>query len=133
MFSGLKDNPEFAFDDKFYEEIIEKKNEFEKLAPEQQDQDSKYDSNDLNENISFDEVSKAIDKAKLKKAFIEIPNEAVKNKNAKILLFNFFQLCFASGLSPTDWDSSNIKPIPKKEKDARDPLPSLYHVDVLYC
>ena len=122
LFSGLKDNPEFAFDDKFYEEIIEKKNEFEKLAPEQQDQDSKYDSNDLNENISFDEVSKAIDKAKLKKAFIEIPNEAVKNKNAKILLFNFFQLCFASGLSPTDWDLSNIKPIPKKEKDARDPL-----------
>ena len=122
LFSGLRDNPEFAFDDEFYEEVIEKKNEFENLAPEQQNQHSKYDSNELNMNISYDELSKAIDKAKIKKAFIDIPNEAVKNINAKKLLHNFFQLCFNSGLSPTEWDSSNIKPIPKKEKDARDPL-----------
>ena len=26
------------------------------------------------------------------------------------------------GLSPTDWDSSNIKQIPKKDKNPRDPL-----------
>ena len=122
LFSGLRNNPEFAYDDKFYEEIIEKKNEFENLAPEQQDQQSMYDGNELNQNISFEELSKAIHKAKLKKAFIEIPNEAVKNVNAKRLLHNFFQLCFTSGLSPTEWDSSNIKPIPKKDKDARDPL-----------
>ena len=76
----------------------------------------------MNKNISFEELSKAVDRAKLKKAFIEIPNEAVKNTNAKRLLHNFFQLCFTSGLSPTEWDSSNIKPIPKKDKDARDPL-----------
>ena len=122
LFSGLRENPEFAFDNDFYEEIIEKKNEFENLAPEQQDQQSDFNSSDLNKNISYDEVSRAIDKSKLKKAYIEIPNEAVKNENAKKLLHNFFQLCFSSGLSPTEWDSSHIKPIPKKEKDPRDPL-----------
>ena len=103
LFSGLRNNPEFAYDDKFYEEIVEKKNEFQNLAPEQQDQQSRYDGNELNQNISFEELSKAIHKAKLKKAFIDIPNEAVKNTNAKRLLHNFFQLCFSSGLSPTEW------------------------------
>ena len=53
---------------------------------------------------------------------IKLPNEAIKNQNAKLLFFKFFQLCFSSGLNPTEWDSSHIKPIPKKDKDARDPL-----------
>ena len=73
LFSGLRENPEFAFDNDFYEEIIEKKNEFENLAPEQQDQQSDFNSGDFNKNISYDEVSRAIDKWKLKKAYIEIP------------------------------------------------------------
>ena len=67
-------------------------------------------------------MSKAIDKLKFHKAYLDIPNEAMKNDNAKRLLQNFFNLCFISGLSPTDWDLSNIKPIPKKDKDPRDPL-----------
>ena len=33
-----------------------------------------------------------------------------------------FNLCFLSGLNPSDWDFSDIVPIPKKDKDARDPL-----------
>ena len=40
----------------------------------------------------------------------------------KRLLHKFFNLCFTSGLSPTEWDLSDIKPIPKKDKDPRDPL-----------
>ena len=76
----------------------------------------------LNEPISLQEVFVAIDKAKSGKAFIEIPNEAIKNNNAKLLLHRFFRLCFISGLNPSEWDSSHIKPIPKKDKDARYPL-----------
>ena len=122
LFSGIRDNPEFAFDDKFYEEILSKKNEFETLAPEDQDQLSDYDSTCLNQNLTLSEVSKAIDLAKMRKAYLTIPNEALKNENAKTLFHAFFQLCFISGLSPSEWDNSNIKPIPKKDKDLRDPL-----------
>ena len=32
LFSGLRDNPEFAFDDDFYGEVLEKKREFENLT-----------------------------------------------------------------------------------------------------
>ena len=122
LFAGLRANPDFVFDDAFYEEVIEKKNEFEKLAPGVQEERSRFDTSDLNCDISLEEVTKAIDKAKARKAFIEIPNEAVKNDNAKVLLHKLFHICFITGLSPTEWDSSNIKPIPKKDKDIRDPL-----------
>ena len=73
-------------------------------------------------DISFDEVSKAIDKAKVGKAYLEIPNEIMKNINAKSLLHKFFNLCFKFNLSPNDWNFSDIKPIGKKDKDQRDPL-----------
>ena len=122
LFSGLRENPEMAFDNEFYEDILEKKQEFENLSPEIQSSQTQYNSESLNCKIMFDEVSKAIDSSKLKKAYLELPNEVTKNKNAKILLHGFFNLCFVSGLNPTDWDSSNIKPIPKKDKDPRDPL-----------
>ena len=39
-----------------------------------------------------------------------------------MLLANFFNLCFSSGTSPDDWRFSDIIPIPKPEKDPRDPL-----------
>ena len=45
----------------------------------------------------------------------------MKNKNAKLLLYRFFKLCFQSGYNPTDWDI-DIVPIPKKDKEPRDPL-----------
>ena len=67
-------------------------------------------------------MSKAIDNIKFNKAYLEIPNEAMKNENSKRLLHKFFNLCFESGMSPLDWDLSDIKPIPKKDKDPRDPL-----------
>ena len=122
LFSGLRDNPEMAFNDLFYNEILEKKQEFENLSPEQQSEQNEYNSDSLNFEFSLDEVSKAINNCKHKKAYLDIPNEAAKNLNAKLLLHKFFNLCFKSGLNPTDWNFSDIKPIPNKEKDPRDPL-----------
>ena len=122
LFSGLREEPEFVFDDIFYEEILNKKKEFENICPEDVLQDSKYDSAELNSEILYNEVSKCIDSSKLHKAYLDIPNEALKNTNAKLLLYKFFKICFESGLNPADWDNNDIKPIPKKDKDQRDPL-----------
>ena len=80
LFSGARENPEFSFDDDFFEEILAKKQELENLTPEQFTQKFEYDCSDLNSDILFSEVSKCIDKAKLKKAYLEIPNEASKMK-----------------------------------------------------
>ena len=96
--------------------------EFENLTTEQQNRTSKYDTETINQEISFKEVSDAINNIKLKKAYLDIPNEALKNDHAKLILHKFFNLCFKSGLSPFDWNLSDIKPIPKKDKDPRDPL-----------
>ena len=76
----------------------------------------------LNDEITYEEVSKTIDRLKAHKAYLEIPNEAMKNKSAKLLIFKFLKLCFKSGINPIEWDLSDIKPIPKKDKDPRDPL-----------
>ena len=122
LFSGIREDPDIVFDDKFYDEIVAKKLEFENLTAEEQLEAGDYPSEPLNSTLSLDEVSKAIDRVKLRKAYLEIPNEIMKNINAKLLLQKFFNLCFVSGLNPTDWNFSDIKPIPKKDKDARDPL-----------
>ena len=122
LFSGLREDPDIAFDDNFYQQIIDKKNEFENMSLKQQSQNCQYNSDALNFEFSNDEVSDAIDNSKYRKAYLEIPNEVLKNINAKLLLFKFFNLCFISGFNPTVWDFSDIIPIPKKDKDARDPL-----------
>ena len=122
LFSGVRENPGMAFDDQFYDEILNKKQEFENLLNDEQQQNTDFNNEQVNNEISFSEVSSAIDKIKFHKAYLDIPNEAMKNFNAKCLLHKFFNLCFKSGLSPVDWDLSDIKPIPKKDQDARDPL-----------
>ena len=122
LFSGVNDNPEMAFDNNFYEEVLNKKKEFENFTNEQQEQTNSFQNGNINYEISFSEVSEAIDSLKLKKAYLDIPNDALKNDNAKQILYKFFNLCFKSGMSPFDWDLSDIKPIPKKDKDPRDPL-----------
>ena len=122
LFSGLNDNPEMAFDDNFYQEVLNKKAEFENMSYEEQSQHCEYTSEDFNSDICYDEVADAVNKSKLRKSYLEIPNEAMKNRNAKLLLCKFFNLCFISGINPSDWDFSDIIPIPKKDKDARDPL-----------
>ena len=122
LFSGIRDNPDMAFDEDFYQQIILKKQEFENLDFIEQSETSQFSSEELNSEILFEEVSKTIDNVKNHKAYLQIPNEALKNENAKNLIYHFLRLCFKSGLNPVDWDLSDIKPIPKKDKDSRDPL-----------
>ena len=86
LFGGLRESPEFAFDDEFYNEIIEKKIEFENLSKDEQVSASQYDTHTMNSEILYSEVSKCIDNSKCNKAFLDIPNEALKNENAKLLL-----------------------------------------------
>ena len=92
--------------------------EFENLSYEEQSEQCEYNSNNMNVEIFYDEVAEAIDSSNLRKSYLEIPNEVMKNINAKLLLHKFFNLCFIS----SDWDFSDIIPIPKKDQDARDPL-----------
>ena len=106
LFSGLQENPDVVFDEAFYEEVLEKKREFEELDDNLQPNPEGYDSANLNEEITYDEVSEAVDRTKMRKSYLEIPNEALKNKHAKLLLHKFFNLCFVSGYNPSDWDFS---------------------------
>ena len=81
-----------AFKDIFYQEVLNKKQEFENMSQEQQHEFSNFvfGSDDLNCELTFLEVSKAIDRAKCGKAYLEIPNEVMKNKNAKSICTQIF-------------------------------------------
>ena len=114
LYSGLRDDPVFAFDDEFYNEIINVKKQFEQLSPDEQSDRSPLDSSSLNCAISYQEVLNAIDSLKCGKAYIYIPNDALKNNSAVCLLHKLFNICFSSGLWPTDWNYSVIKCIKKK-------------------
>ena len=81
-----------AFNEDFYQEIKTKKEEFENISPRQQETQGRTNSSTLNSNFLYDEVSKCIDSTKVKKAYLELPNEVTKNNNAKTLLHNFFNL-----------------------------------------
>ena len=123
-----------AFNELFYQEILIKKEEFENLSENQQIEFSnlEFNSDNLNCDIDFQEVSKAIDRTKVGKAYLEIPNDVLKNKNLKVLLHRFFNVCFKSGLNPSDWDYNDIKPVPKPDKDQRDPLQNRC-ISILCC
>ena len=99
-----------AFNDEFYNEVLNKKQEFENLSDEEQQNQSPYDSQPLNVGLTFEEVEKAIDNSKLHKSFLEITNEAMKNPNAKNLLHKFYSLCFEIGTTVT------LNQFPKKIK-----------------
>ena len=123
-----------AFNEIFYQEILLKKEEFENLSENQQIEfgNLEFNSDNLNCDLDFQEVSKAIDRTKVGKAYLEIPNDVLKNQNAKVLLHRFFNVCFKSGLNPSDWDYNDIKPVPKPEKDQRDPLQNRC-ISILCC
>ena len=86
LFSGLQEDPELAFNEEFYQNILEKKREFEEMPFEEQNANNVFNTDEMNSEISYDEVSDAINSSKFKKAYLEIPNEALKNRNAKLLL-----------------------------------------------
>ena len=84
----MHEDPELAFNEEFYEEILKKKAEFEEMPFEEQREEGVFNTDEMNSEISFDEVSDAINSSKFKKAYLSIPNEALKNINAKLLLTN---------------------------------------------
>ena len=122
-FKGIKDDPDLVFDDDFLEQISKLKADFDNLSPEEQVSSSPLDSSLLNADITLEEVSNAINKSKCGKAFLLVPNEAMKNPQAKLLLQKLFNICFQTGLSPADWLKSDTKPLFKGgDKDPRNPL-----------
>ena len=122
-FKGIKDDPDLVYDDDFLENIKNLKASFDTLSSAEQEEKSSFDSTMLNSKISFEEVANAIDSSKLGKAFLFVPNEALKNESAKRLLHKLFNVCFESGLSPDAWLKSDLKPLFKGgDKNPRNPL-----------
>ena len=79
----------------------------------------------INDAITLEEVVYAISVAKLRKAvgIDNLPNEILKNENTYKLMHVLFSQIFESGVMPTIWKSSIIKPIPKSALlDSRLPL-----------
>lgn len=70
---------------------------------------------ELNQDITLMEVKKAVDGAKKGKAvgFDGIPTEALQNGMCIATLHRLYNLCFASGVLPSDWSKCNIVPIGK--------------------
>ena len=64
LYTGLREDPEVVFDEEFYREVLEKKREFEEMSSDEQTTPEEYDAEDLNGEISYDEVAAAIDKSK---------------------------------------------------------------------
>ena len=108
-----------AFDDEFLQRLTDLKSQFDALSPEQQEGQSNFYCSNLNSEITLEEVQNAVNKSKLGKAFLLVPNEALKNPEGNRLLHKLFNVCFKSGLTPLDWSKSDIKPIPKPGKDQR--------------
>ena len=122
-FKGMKDDPDLVFDDDFFENIKNLKAKFDELSNDEQEAGSNFNSVNLNCDISYDEVAAAVDSAKLGKAFLFVPNEALKNDTAKKMLHKLFNVCFKSGFSPQDWLKSELKPLFKGgDKNPRNPL-----------
>ena len=132
-FAGLREDPDIAYDEHFYQRIIKLKDDFDRLSSSEQTATSQFDVSQLNADFSLTEVSMAIDKLPCGKSYLEIPGEALKNLEAKVLLHKFFSTCFRLGLSPYDWDKNDIIPIPKPEKDCRVPLNNRPDYNNVHC
>ena len=62
LFSGVRDNPEMSFDEDFYEEILNKKQQFENLSPNEQHESNNFNSESLNNELSFPRSQKQLTK-----------------------------------------------------------------------
>ena len=62
---GIKNDPDMVFDDQYLDKITKLKTDFDQLSPESQISGSALDSTQLNCDISYDEVSSAINKSQL--------------------------------------------------------------------
>ena len=83
----------------------------------------KSDCSFLNCPITYEEVRKAVYKAKLRKAsgINGIPAEVLRNETIIDLLFKIVSYAFANGKVPSEWSKGIIKPLPKVD-DPRNSL-----------
>ncbi|CAC5408283.1 unnamed protein product [Mytilus coruscus] len=83
--------------------------------------DIQYDVTTLNDPISREEIIKAVESAKVRKAtgFDEIPAEVLKNPTAVEHLFVIYNGCFEFGKVPKQWTTGIINPIFKTGSDDR--------------
>ena len=95
----------------------------------------------FNNDISIDEIHKAIFESKKNKAcgIDDIPAEVFRNNTSVSVLHILFNVCYTTGIIPTAWGKGIVNPIPKSAiNDPRDPLsyrgitiaPSMYK---LHC
>ena len=68
----------------------------------EEQKDNGINTDEMNSEISYDEVSDAVNSSKFEKAYLDNPNAVLKNKNAKLLFHKFVNLCFSSGSNPSD-------------------------------
>ncbi|XP_063415945.1 uncharacterized protein LOC134697591 [Mytilus trossulus] len=82
------------------------------------------DSEILNNDVSYDDVGKAVYRAKLNKAggLDQICAEFLRNNSCVNILFKIIKFAFDNGVVPATWNNILINPILKPDKDYRDPL-----------
>ena len=116
------------FDDEFLQSIVEEKLCLEHL-------NSENENEELNKEITTQELKNVIDNLKLKKAcgIDSIPYEILKHKNMHRYLLHCFQACLKYGTIPSVWKQALIKPIPKSS--CKDPLVPLNYrgISLISC
>ena len=91
--------------------------------------------NDLNADITIEEVQRVVLKTKRNKArgIDKIPYGVLKNERLIKTLANLYQMCFKFGIIPQLWVKALIVPIPKnKGDDPRIPL-NYQGISLLSC
>ena len=81
--------------------------------------------NELNTEITIDEVKSAVRSLKRNKAVgvDEIPAEILKIPTLLNFLHKLFNKCFTCGIIPTIWTKGIINPIPKSStSNSKDPM-----------
>ena len=96
LYSEVKENPELNFNDEFYKKVVEKKEQFDRLVQASGGEPSQEinDPEEINYEISYDEVSEAIDRNKDKISYLEIPSEVLKNVQMKLLFHKFYNTLY---------------------------------------